>query len=265
MVPPGSSSIDAVAVEMLLCDADDCLYPSEGLAFEAATGVANRLLAELGSDIRFTPTELRVRAAGRNFRSIAAGLADLAGAPLSDADLERWVAAERSAVIGHLRENLRPDETVRGPLRRLATRLRLAAVSSSALARLDACFAATGLDDLLPAEVRVSAEDSLAEPTSKPDPAVYGEAGRRFEVSGSQALAIEDSISGARAAVGAGFPTVGLLQFVPPQEREERAAALTEVGATVVLDSWSELETLLAPSATQSRRADSNRGPLHYE
>jgi beta-phosphoglucomutase-like phosphatase (HAD superfamily) len=157
------------------------------------------------------------------------------------------VAAERAAVISRLSGALRPEEEVLEPLRRLGERYRLAAVSSSALARLDACFAAAGLDRLLPQEVRISAEDSLSVPTSKPDPAVYREAGRRFGVAGGGALAIEDSVSGALAAIGAGFPAVGLLQFVPEAEREGRAGALVEVGVAAVAGSWAELEGMLAP------------------
>lgn len=241
----GIRGVDPRVIEVLLCDADDCLYPSEAPAFEASTEVTNRLLEELGSTLRFAPAELRGRAAGRNFRSIAAELAAGAGAPLSDDDLERWVAAERAAVIAHLRSTLQPDDAVLRPLAGLGARYALAAVSSSALSRLDACFRATGLEQLLPADARVSAEDSLSEPTSKPDPAVYREAGRRLGVDGPRALAIEDSTSGARAAVAAGFPTVGLLQFVPAGERADRAAALLDVGVAAVATSWSEIETLL--------------------
>jgi beta-phosphoglucomutase-like phosphatase (HAD superfamily) len=132
------------------------------------------------------------------------------------------------------------------PLRRLAARHRLVAVSSSALERLDACFVAAGLDDLLPADARVSAEDSLDPPTSKPDPAVYLEAGRRFDVAGAEGVAIEDSVSGATAATAAGFPTIGLLQFVPVAEQEARADALREVGVATVAGSWEEVTAILA-------------------
>lgn len=249
-----AGSVDPGAIEFLLCDADDCLFPSERPAFEASTRVVNQLLAELGTDLRFTPSALRARAAGRNFRAIAAELAAGCGTRLSDAELERWVESERAAVIDHLREVLRPDPSVLGPLRRLGERYGLAVVSSSALARLDACFAATGLDGLLSEDARISAEDSLPKPTSKPDPAVYREAGRLLDVAGGRALAIEDSTSGALAAVGAGFPTVGLLQFVAAGEREARAEALLEIGVAAVAGSWEELEALLAPR--QERGAD---------
>ncbi|HYC82591.1 MAG TPA: HAD family phosphatase [Solirubrobacterales bacterium] len=237
-------------IEVLLCDADDCLFASERPAFEASTHVVNRLLAELGDELRFTPEELRRHAAGRNFRSLAGELCAERGVELADAELDRWVAAEREAVIAHLGEALRPVDSVSAPLRRLAGRFGLALVSSSALARLDACLAATGLAPLFPTESRFSAEGSLPEPTSKPDPAIYREAGRRLGVAGERALAIEDSPNGARAAVAAGFPTVGLLQFVPPAERSARGEEMIAIGVAALLESWEDLEAVLSPETS---------------
>ena len=229
----------------LLCDADGCLFPSEEPAFEASTIVVNRLLGELGVPRRFTPDELQAHAVGRNFRSVAEELAATHGAALGDDDLERWVAEERDVVVAHLSEVLRPDPAVIAPLERLAGRCSLAVVSSSALARLSACFTATGLDALLPAAVRFSAEDSLPVPTSKPDPAIYAFACEQLGVAPSDALAVEDSVTGARSAVGAGVPTIGNLTFVPEAERPLRQRALRSAGADAVVRSWGELEALL--------------------
>ena len=231
-------------VRTLLLDADGNLFPSEEPAFEASTVVTNRLLERLGSSRRYAADELRRVAVGQNFRSIATALAAEADVAL-DAELERWVAEEREAVVAHLAEVLAPDSRVIEPLERLAGRFALAVVSSSALVRLDACFEATGLTGLLPAGVRFSAEDSLPEPTSKPDPAVYALAGQRLGVAGDEALAIEDAASGVRSAVAAGFPVVGNLLFVAPDEREARAAALADAGALALVGSWRELEVLL--------------------
>ena len=148
-------------------------------------------------------------------------------------------------MIGHLTRTLRPDPAVTEPLRRLARRYALAVVSSSALARLAACMRVTGLADLLPPAVHFSAEDSLPVPTSKPDPAVYAHAGRELGVAGTDGLAVEDSVTGARSAVAAGFPTIGNLGFVPADARSERAAALAAAGVTALVESWEELEQLL--------------------
>jgi beta-phosphoglucomutase-like phosphatase (HAD superfamily) len=133
------------------------------------------------------------------------------------------------------------------PLTRLAESYRLAAVSSSALGRLAACFLATGLDALIPPGARYSAEDSLPVPTSKPDPAVYLHACAQLGLDPGEAVAVEDSLPGAQSALAAGIPTVGNVQFVPETERAERAAQLREAGAYAVISTWSELEQLLDP------------------
>lgn len=237
---------DAAAVEVLLCDADGNLFPSEEPAFVASTAVTNRLLGDLGIAKRFEPDELRRAAVGRNFRATASDLAAEHGVALPDDVLETWVATERREVMAYLGEVLAPDERVRAPLTRMAEAYRLTIVSSSALARLDACFRATGIDGLFPEDVRFSAEDSLPEPTSKPDPAVYAHAGRELGVAGAQAVAIEDAVSGVLSAVGAGFPVIGNLLFIPDDERAARADALREAGVVALVDSWEQVEQLLA-------------------
>lgn len=263
-----AGALDRGDIRVLLCDADDCLFPSEEPAFVASTEVTNDLLASLGVSKRFSPTELRTLAVGKSFRATAIDLAlsfgvalepllaadrpgarvghDGDGPVLTAEELERRVLLERRAVSAHLGRELEPDPSVQEPLAELARRFGLAVVSSSALARLDVCFDATGLAGLFPPEVRFSAEDSLPVPTSKPDPAVYILAGEHLGVAGSRALAVEDSVAGARSALAAGFPTVGNVLFVPPAEREERVAALLNAGVAAVVSSWWELGELLA-------------------
>ena len=230
-------------VTVLLCDADDDLFPSETPAFAASVDVVNRFLAAHGVDRRVTPEQLHAIALGRNFRATAGQLADEHGFAVPD--LDDWVAEEAAVVTAHLRETLRPDPAVTEPLTRLGERLTLAAVSSSALGRLAACFAATGLADLVPAERRFSAEDSLATPVSKPDPAVYLHACAELRIAPAQGLAVEDSVAGATSAVRAGCPTVGNVAFVPEERREQRRAQLAEAGVLTVVSSWAELAGLL--------------------
>jgi beta-phosphoglucomutase-like phosphatase (HAD superfamily) len=264
-------NFDAAMIEVLLCDADGNLFPSEEPAFAASVAVTNGFLERFGLPGDCTAAELRVRTTGKNFRTTAVDLAVAGGVPveaalgrgyddaviatspqlfsgraLTCAELEDWVVKERDAVTSELAVALSPDTAVREPLERLSRRYSLAAVSSSASLRLDACFIATGLDGLIPADVRFSAEDSLPVPTSKPDPAVYQLAGQVLGIEGERGLAIEDSVPGVKSAVAAGFPTIGNVMFVPPAERAGRVTDLRDAGACSVIDAWAELEDFLA-------------------
>jgi HAD superfamily hydrolase (TIGR01509 family) len=238
----------------LLLDADGTLFPSEEPAFEASTGVTNAFLRAVGSTEQWTPDELRKRAVGRNFRSLATDLAREAGRLPDEVGLEGWVAREQEVVTAHLAATLRPDPEVTAAVRRLAGHWRLAVVSSSALARLDACFRVTGLAQLLPPESRFSAQDSLPVPTSKPDPAVYRAATAALGVPPAAALAVEDAASGVASAVAAGIPVVGILAFVPAAERQRRGADLAAAGARTVGDDWAAVES--AASAAHGAALD---------
>ncbi|MGY1604340.1 HAD family hydrolase [Geodermatophilus sp. SYSU D00815] len=247
----------------LLCDADGNLFPSEAPAFTASVGVTNRYLAALGVQRRYTAEELRLTTTGKNFRTTARDLAVEHGVPVPD--LEPWVEEEKQVVTAHLRRELRPDPDVLDALRLLGARLTLAAVSSSALSRLAGCFAATGLEQLIPAERRFSAEDSLPTPTSKPDPAVYLHACDRLGIRPEQGLAVEDSVPGALAAVRAGCPTIGNVRFVPVDERAARAADLRAAGALTVVSSWAELAQLPLPVLVRRPPPARDRVPVPVE
>ena len=261
---------DPTPITTLLCDADDNLFGSEAPAFEASAEVTSRFLARFGVTAPLSGEELRKRATGKNFRSTATDLAVLSGVPFektladgrpdalvaSDSDvatgralcadeLEQWVREEREQVTAHLGATLKPDPRVLDPLRALASRYVLIAVSSSASTRLTACFTVTGLDPLIPAAVRFSAEDSLPVPTSKPDPAVYLHAGRVMNVDSHQGLAVEDSVAGVSSAVAAGYLTVGNLMFVPSDERQCRSAELIDAGAVAITESWRAIADVL--------------------
>jgi beta-phosphoglucomutase-like phosphatase (HAD superfamily) len=127
----------------------------------------------------------------------------------------------------------------------------LAAVSSSAALRLDACLRATGLASLISPTARFSAEDSLPVPTSKPDPAVYLFAAEALGLRKDHGLAIEDAVPGVQSAVAAGFVTVGNVMFVPAGERGDRSLELREAGASAVIGSWRELCEVLIPPAVR--------------
>jgi HAD superfamily hydrolase (TIGR01509 family) len=242
--------IELSRLSTVLCDADGNLFASEEPAFDASVEVVNRLMAELGCSERYEAEQLRMASTGRTFRAVASDLAERCGARLSGEALEHWVSEEQRAVSAHLGRVLRPDEEVTAVLARLNREYRLALVSSSALHRLDVCLRSTGLSELLPPAARFSAEDSLARPTSKPDPAIYRAAVARLGLVPEEALAIEDSPTGALSAVGAGIPTIGNLCFVAHDERETRRAELKAAGVSAIVTTWTAIERLLSGRAS---------------
>ena len=252
MRPP---DITPSTIRTLLCDADGTLFASEQPAFDASVGVTNRCLDRLGIDRRFTATELRLATSGKNFRATITELARSYGVAVEDRKfrtaLDRWVAEENEAVSSHLSEVLAPDPEVSSSLTRLARQFELAVVSSSAIKRINACLEQTGISGLFPTNRRFSAQDSLPVPTSKPDPAIYQFAGERLQVTSTQAIAVEDAPAGAESAVRAGFPTVGMVCFVPLPERAQRIHDLEDVGVLDIVTSWPALERLLAPPTEQ--------------
>jgi len=240
------SEVDLSRVTHLLCDADGTLFPSEEPAYAASADVTNRFLAELGADRTYDAGELQRMTNGKNFRGAATELAARFDRPLEQVALDDWVIEEMNVVTAHLSKTLGPDPSVSDPVTRLGEWFVLIAVTSSAGPRLDACLDVTGLDRLFAPDRRFSAETSLPRPVSKPDPAVYLHAAHRLGITPEQGIAVEDSVNGATSAVAAGHPTVGILQFVPLQERPQRSRALVEAGVAAVASDWAEVVTLLS-------------------
>jgi len=249
----------ASSIHTLLCDADGTLFASEEPAFDASVDVTNRCMERLGIERRFTASELRLGSSGKNFRATITELAELYGVAIEDDEfrtaLDGWVTEENEAVIAHLAEVLAPDPEVSSSLRRLSQQFELAVVSSSAQHRVDVCLEQTELSDLFAAKRRFSAQDSLPVPTSKPDPAIYQLAAERLQVS-THAIAVEDAAAGAESAVRAGLPTVGMLCFVPLEERAQRIRDLEDVGVVDTVTSWPALERLLSLTRRAPRRTD---------
>ena len=84
-------------------------------------------------------------------------------------------------------------------------------VTSNSSAQAQQWLSSTGLATFI--EVIIGAEDAAA---GKPDPAPYREALVRLGADPQQSLAVEDTLTGARAAVGAGLMTA-VLDHAPEQ------------------------------------------------
>ena len=124
-------------------------------------------------------------------------------------------------------------------VRRLGEQWPLGLASSSNRELIDLALELMDVGDLF--RVTVSSEEVER---GKPAPDVYLEAARKLGVAPEQAVAIEDSGAGIRAAKAAGMRVIAVPNphFPPPSEALERA--------DVVLDSLAELTTDAVESAS---------------
>lgn len=244
--------MDITGITTLLLDADGTLFPSEEHAFVASAEVTQDFADRFGLTGNFSPEHLRRTTTGKNFRTTAQDLLARHGVSCGVEEMDRWVEQEKVEVTAHLGQVLETRRDVVAALSALRHRYRLAVVSSSALTRVAACLTATGLDEFLSEDARFSAEDSLPAPAGKPDPAIYRFALRRLGIDPAQALAVEDSVTGAESAVAAGITTVGIVEFVPDDEQADRIEEFDRIGVALVVESWDELVEHLATDVVQA-------------
>ncbi len=77
----------------------------------------------------------------------------------------------------------------------------------------------------------------------KPKPDVYLRAMEQLNISPQNCFAVEDSITGASAAISAGITTFGFVGFA--DKPQDIAATLIEKGVTACFSDWAELPALL--------------------
>jgi len=198
----------------LLLDLDGTVVDSEPKHVEAH----RRFLAGQG----LTPSDDELYGnIGKGDREFYGDL--LRRAARGDADVDAWLEGKTDTLIGLYRDEglgLRPG--VRDLLDHAWEQgVTVCVVTSSTRRLAAAALAAVGLGDRL--GVRVCFEDTVAH---KPDPAPYLLAARRLGVPPQRCLAVEDSVSGVTAAVGAGCLAVGFAGLVPADRLRSAGAAL---------------------------------------
>ncbi|WP_034411992.1 HAD-IA family hydrolase [Derxia gummosa] len=142
------------------------------------------------------------------------------------ADLHRGKTAHYTALVAGGQVKLRPPVA---ELLRAARRagLRLAIATTTTRANVTAL-----LDHLLPKardafDVILTADEV---PAKKPDPAIYREALARLRLAPHEAIAVEDSEAGARAALGAGLRVLHVPSVYFPQRVDGVTARLAGCG-----------------------------------
>jgi HAD superfamily hydrolase (TIGR01509 family) len=209
------------------------------------------VLEKYGKPERYTTEQLLEDFVGHNFRGMLVGLQKKHGFNMSDADLEDFVERELGAVTEKLSQKAEECPGVTAALNKLKEQgYPMAVVSTSAKSRVVASLKKANLEHYFPPEHVYSAATSLNPPSSKPDPKIYNYACEQLGVPNAKAVTVEDSKSGATAAMRAGIPCiayVGIYGIEDGKEKmEEMAKLLTEeTKCAAVMYHWDEFQDCL--------------------
>ncbi|KAK5994795.1 hypothetical protein PT974_03179 [Cladobotryum mycophilum] len=239
-------------ITTILFDCDNTLVQSEQIGSEVSAEIVNKILASRHLDApRFTGTQMQREFVGFTFQAMmqAIEVKHNLSLNLTATELETYTNMEDSLVIANVSKpgNLLPCVGVNGVLAHLASDKvhRLAVVSSSSMARIAASLAASHQASFFAAADIFSVVSSLPEPKSKPDPAIYLHAVSQLGVEAEECIAVEDSRSGALAAIKSGITTIGYTGAYELEEQEAQRELLREAGCKLVMSEWSEFDAYL--------------------
>lgn len=168
---------------------------------------------------------------------------------MEESEMDTYVERELRELIESLKAECEPCVNANPVLDQLKKegRYGMSIVSSSALPRVLASIQKADQAQFFDENKVFSAATSLPIPTSKPDPAVYLFACEKLGVKPEECLAIEDSRSGATAAMRAGINLLGYVGACHDEaEKETTSKVLThDCKALAIMRDWNELPSLL--------------------
>ncbi|KAI1365067.1 phosphoglycolate phosphatase [Xylaria arbuscula] len=240
-------------VSYILLDCDNTLCLSERLAFEACTDLTNEVLDKYKKDDpkRYTVEQLLEDFVGLNFRGMLVRLQDKHQFTMPAEDVDAYVDRELGAVTAKLSEKCTPCPGAPEQLEALKQQgYKMSVVSTSAKPRVVASLKKTGIDKYFPDEHVYSAATSLNPPSSKPDPKIYNYACEQLGVKNAEVVTVEDSKSGATAAMRANIPCIGYVGVYGIEEGQEKmeqmAKVLTEqCNCKVIMYDWKDFPECL--------------------
>lgn len=204
-----------------------------------------------GMPERYTAESLLTDFVGFNFRGMLKAMKEKYKFELSDEELEEYVGKELKAVTNKLAAKAIECPGVTEQLEWLKSEgYPMSVVSTSAKSRVVASLEKCNLDRFFKNEHVYSAATSLDPPSSKPDPKIYNYACEQLGVKNADCVTVEDSKSGATAAMRAGIPCiayVGIYGLEDGKEKEdEMAKVLTEQTKCVaVMRDWKEFPEII--------------------
>jgi beta-phosphoglucomutase-like phosphatase (HAD superfamily) len=252
-MPPHRQNTAALTkhIQYILLDCDNTLCLSEKLAFEACADLTNEILEIYGLPDRYTGHQLLEAFVGQNFRGMMVGLQKKHGFEMPAAQIDEYVNKELGVVTAKLKAKCQPCE---GAPEALAWMKKegypMSVVSTSAKPRVVASLEKSGIDHYFLNEHVYSAATSLNPPSSKPDPKIYLYACEQLGVKPEECVTVEDSKSGATAAMRAGIPLIGYVGVYGLEDGKEKMEQMadvlrTETKADAIMYNWSEFQDCL--------------------
>lgn len=171
---------------------------------------------------------------------------------MSESDVDKYVNMELDRVTKKLSEKAIPCTNVVEELERVKKQGKypMSVVSTSAKSRVVASIEKAGISHYFPNEHVYSAATSLNPPSSKPDPKIYLYACEQLGVKPEEAVTVEDSKSGATAAMRAGIPCIGYVGIYGEEEGKEKMEQMakllqTETKCKAIMYDWKEFPECL--------------------
>src|SRR4028118_952166 len=230
---------------VVLFDHDGTVVDSETIALKSAWKLTNEVALEFSGAQHYELEDFVRSFAGKPYREILKKIYPDSSTTINERDIDRLVAEEENRAIERLSVEAKATEGTPQVLSYLRDGgFEYALVSNSSLQRLSACLTATALSNYFSSEQIFSAHDSLPVARPKPLPDIYLHAVKCLEVEVSDCVAVEDSISGVRAAVAAGIgEIIGYVggTHISDDERTSRADALQSAGAQQVIERMHDL------------------------
>lgn len=208
----------------IIFDLDGVLYDTSDAHREAF----QRALAPLGIDN--VPYD---RIAGMRTDQAIRLLVNEASLTVSEADVARLTETKRACAKELIPTMATVYDGSSDVIQALSSRYSLALASSSSRHNIESYLAASGTK---PHFTSILGGDDVI--SAKPAPDIFIASLRNLSVSPAEALVVEDSESGIRAARSAGIAVVGISTMLTPQN-------LTELGASYVLPSVAKLMEIL--------------------
>ena len=200
---------------------------------------------------RYTVDDLLEAFVGQNFRGMMIGLQKKHNFTMPPDQLEEYVGKELGAVTAKLSAKCQPCPGAPEELERLhKAGYPMSVVSTSAKPRVVASLEKTKVDHYFPNKHVYSAATSLNPPSSKPDPKIYLYACEQLGVKPEDTVTVEDSKSGATAAMRAGIPCIGYVGVYKLEDGEEKMQQMVKVlkeqcNCVEIMYEWKEFPEIL--------------------